>query len=76
MVTLNIVSTGTGSTRQNSANNLPPDRRCVQVPPDTQQTAGTLGTIVGIGSALITGNFMPIITNIAGGNNQNPRQGC
>jgi hypothetical protein len=57
---------------------LPPDQRCVNVPADTKQDFGGLQSIFQVGSALMTGNFFPVITNVAGGliNSGSKPPGC
>lgn len=62
---------------------LPSQTRCVQPPSDLEQTVGTLQQAISIGSSLLRGNFIPVITNIAGGlssgaraDEQGIRQGC
>jgi len=62
---------------------LPSQARCVQPPSDLEQTVGTLQQAIGIGTSLLRGNFIPVITNIAGGltrgaeaDRQGTRQGC
>ncbi len=62
---------------------LPSESRCVQPPSDLEQTVGALQQGISIGTSLLKGNFIPVITNIAGGlskgaeaDRQGTRQGC
>lgn len=75
-VSLTIIASGSAQ----GTYSLPADQRCANVPQDTRQNLGGLDSIFQIGSALITGNFLPVITNVAGGllqgNNSSRPPGC
>jgi hypothetical protein len=81
-----ITYTITGVAAQGQAGGafvLPSESRCVKPPSELEQTVGGLQQAISIGSALLKGNFIPVITNIAGGlsagaqaDRQGARQGC
>ena len=82
--TFNFTITTTGMMGQaNGAFVLPSVARCAKPPSDMEQTVGTLQQAASIGASLLSGNFLPVITNIAGGlaagaqaDRQGARQGC
>ena len=77
------VSTNSGMGQPNGTYVLPSQVNCVRTPTDMEQSVGTLQQAFTIGSALLKGNFIPIITNLGSGfisgaqaDRQGARQGC
>ena len=77
------IATGTGLGQGNGSYVLPSQSRCVTPPSGMEQSVGSLQGLFTIGAAVLTGNFLPIITNIGGSlisggqNNGQPNpQGC
>ncbi len=77
------VSANSGLGQPNGTYVLPSQLNCVRPPSDMEQTVGTLQQAFTIGSALVKGNFIPIITNLGSGfisgaqaDRQGARQGC
>jgi hypothetical protein len=77
------VSGNSGLGQPNGTYVLPSQLNCVRPPSDMEQSVGTLQQAFTIGSALMKGNFIPIITNLGSGfisgaqaDRQGARQGC
>jgi hypothetical protein len=77
------VLANSGMGQPNGTYVLPSQLNCVRPPSDMEQSVGTLQQAFTIGSALLKGNFIPIITNLGDGfisgaqaDRQGARQGC
>lgn len=77
------VTANSGLGQPNGTFVLPSQINCVKPPSDIEQTVGTLQQAFTIGSALLKGSFIPVITNLGSGfisgaqaDRQGARQGC